>query len=227
MTIKLTIQRKLFALSFLGLGFVVAVGATGFFAASRLASSAEQIANSGSALKSQLQADQAHDALRSDVLAALLAGEKKDAAEQKAVRGDLEDHAKLFRESLKRLEALPLDDATRQAVGKIKPALIAYLESATTVVGLAFTDRAAAQAKMGDFLVAFKSLEKEMAALSDLIEEQAKQTQVASDSMSAAAKFTIVAAVVLSVGVLLVIGGLVSRSIVGPIKRAVQIAETV
>ena len=77
--LNLTIQRKLFALSLIG--FVIAVGATGFFAARRLARAAEHIANGGSALKSQLQADQAHDALRSDVLAALLAGDKKDAAE--------------------------------------------------------------------------------------------------------------------------------------------------
>ena len=132
MKLKLTIQRKLFALSLIGLGFVIAVGATGFFAASRLARAAEHIANGGSALKSQLQADQAHDALRSDVLAALLAGDKKDAAEQKAVQADLEEHAKLFRESIKKLDDMPLDEGTRQAVGKVKPALIAYVDSATT-----------------------------------------------------------------------------------------------
>ena len=128
--LNLTIQSKLFALSLIG--FVIAVGATGFFAARRLARAAEHIANGGSALKSQLQADQAHDALHGDVLAALLAGDKKDAAEQKAVQADLEEHAKLFRESIKKLDDMPLDEGTRQAVGKVKQALIAYVDSATT-----------------------------------------------------------------------------------------------
>ena len=227
MTFKLTIRRKLLGLSLVSLAFVLGVGATGFHAASRLARSAQQIADAGSALKSQLKADQAHDALRSDVLAALLAGDKKDPAEQKRVSTDLADHGQLFNESIKALDAMPLDDATRQAVDKVKPALIAYLDSATGVVNLAFSDRAAADAKMAGFMAAFKSLEKEMEALSDLIDEQAKQTQAASASTAATAKATILAAIALSAGVLLVIGWRVSRSIVGPIQRAVQIAETV
>jgi len=122
---------------------------------------------------------------------------------------------------------MPLDEGTRQAVGKVKQALIAYVDSATTVVSLAFTDRAAADTKMGDFMRAFKSLEKEMGALSELIETQAKDTQAESDATSAAAKLTILGVLALSVGVLLVIGWLTSRSIIGPIRRAVQIAETV
>src|SRR4051812_7343632 len=101
--IKITIQRQLFALSGLGLAFVLAVGATGHLAASRLATAAGHITVAGSALKNQLQADQAHDALRSDVLAALLAAEKPDAAEQKAIRDDLAEHAKLFRDSIQTL----------------------------------------------------------------------------------------------------------------------------
>jgi len=142
------------------------------------------------------------------------------------VQVDLEEQARLFRESIKKLDDMPLDEGTRQAVGKVKPALIAYVDSATTVVSLAFTDRAAADTKMGDFMRAFKSLEKEMGALSELIETQAKDTQAESDATSAAAKLTILGVLALSVGVLLVIGWLTSRSIIGPI-RAVQIAETV
>lgn len=120
------------ALSLLGLGFVVGVGATGYLAAQRLAS--EVIAVSGSALKSQLQADMAHDALRADVLAALLAGARKDASDEKTIRGDLQEHAETFDGSLKTLVALPpLDSAMLQAVQRLRPALSAYLETATSV----------------------------------------------------------------------------------------------
>ncbi|MEY4563105.1 MAG: hypothetical protein RLZZ618_2382 [Pseudomonadota bacterium] len=227
MKLQLTIQRKLFALSFLGLGFVVAVGATGYVAASRLATSAEMIADGGSALKSQLQADMAHDALRADVLSALLASEKNDAATQKAVKDDLEEHAKLFRDSLQKLEKQALDSGSRQAVDKVRPALAAYVDSATTVVGLAFTDRSSAESRMPAFMAAFKSLEDEMESLSDTLEERTRQVQSASDSTAQWAHITIAAAVAMSVGVLLVIGWLTSRSIVRPIQRAVQIAETV
>ena len=227
MNFNFTIQRKLLGLSMLALTFVVAVGATGFHAASRLATAAEDIANTGSALKSQLQADMAHDALRADVLAASLAAETNDAAAQKAVRTDLTEHSELFNGSLKKLEALPLDGESRQALGKVKPALVSYLASATHMVNLSFTDRPAAQARMGEFMVAFKSLEDEMEALSDTIEKQAKETQAESQIMAARARLTIGVAVALSVAVLLVVGGYTSRRIVGPIQSAVKIAETV
>jgi len=48
------------------------------------------------------------------------------------VQVDLEEQARLFRESIKKLDDMPLDEGTRQAVGKVKPALIAYVDSATT-----------------------------------------------------------------------------------------------
>ncbi|HET7796185.1 MAG TPA: methyl-accepting chemotaxis protein, partial [Rhizobacter sp.] len=224
---QLTIQRKLLAMSLLGLVFVGAVGATGFYAATSLARSADDIGNTGSALKSQMQADMAHDALRADVLAAGLASEKNDPAEQKAVRADLAEHSEMFSSGLTRLEALPLDADSRAAVGKVKPALVAYLASATKMVDLFFADRVAAQAKMGEFMVAFKSLEDEMEALSETIEKQAKETQAESEALAARARWTILAAVALSIGLLLVTCWRVCGSIVGPIRRAVQIAETV
>jgi len=68
---KFNIQSKLFALSGLGLLFVCAVGATGYVAATRLTGAAGKIVDTGSALMTQMTADQDHDALRADVLAAL------------------------------------------------------------------------------------------------------------------------------------------------------------
>ncbi|CAN5315674.1 hypothetical protein BH11PSE9_BH11PSE9_27570 [soil metagenome] len=227
MTLHMTIQRKLLASSLLSLAFVIAVGGIGFVAATRLASAAQNIADGGSALKSQMEADQAHDALRADVLAALLASETKDAAEERAIKADIGKHGSLFRDSLKALEAMPLEDSTRAAVGKVRPALIAYLDSANEVVNLAFTDRPGANARMPAFVAAFGSLEKEMEVLSDLIEDQANATQAASLTTASVAKATILTAIGLSIAVLLFVGRLVSRGIVRPIRRAVGIAETV
>src|ERR1700712_5059831 len=158
MNVKFTIQRKLFAMNLLGLAFVLALGAIGYAAATRLDGSARHIVEGGSALRTQLQADMAHDALRGDVLSALLAGEKKDADDEKAVRADLAEHAKGFRESIDKLEAMPLGDASRQAAAKVRPALLTYVESAAKAVDLAFTDRAAAVAGMGEFMKGFHVL---------------------------------------------------------------------
>ena len=74
MAFQFNIQRKLLALSLLGVAFVFIVGAAGYVTADRLSSANQRIADVGAALKAQTDADMAHDALRGDVLATLLAG---------------------------------------------------------------------------------------------------------------------------------------------------------
>jgi methyl-accepting chemotaxis protein len=227
MAFKVTIGNRLLALCLLGLGFVVAVGAAGYVASQRLAGAAEDISVSGSALKNQMQADMAHDALRADVLAALLAGLNKSADEEKAIRADLKEHADSFNEALAKLAAMPLDDDTRQAVDRLRPSLAAYVDAAISMVGQAFGDTAAAQARMPDFMKRFRSLEGEMEALSDLIEKRTQATQAQSEGTAQAARSTIVVASLLALALMTLAGWHNSRRIVGPIRRAVQVAETV
>jgi methyl-accepting chemotaxis protein len=227
MKFRFTIQRKLFGFGLLGLAFVLVVGATGYGAASRLAGAAEQILYNGAALKYQMQADQAHDALRSDVLAALLATGTSYGGDQKAIKADLQQHANQFRESLGSLDRLTLDAATREALAKVLPALTAYVANASSVVDLAFTNHEAAVARMGEFTLAFKQLEKEMDALSEMIEQRSRAIEAESTATSTGAKATILISIAVSSGVLLMLGWLTSRAIVRPIQRAVEIAQTV
>jgi methyl-accepting chemotaxis protein len=71
MKFQWTIGRKLVGLSVLALAFLGAVAATGYLAATGLARATAEILQDGAAIKHQMQADQAHDAMRADVLAAL------------------------------------------------------------------------------------------------------------------------------------------------------------
>ena len=224
---KITIQNKLFALSGLGLLFVCAVGATGYVAATRLTSAAGKIVDTGSALMTQMTADQDHDALRADVLAALLASERKDEAEMKSVREELDTHSKELRDSMKKLEGAGLDAEALESVRHTGPALLAYLASADAIVTLASSDHGAAVAKLPAFLVDFKNLERDMAAMSEKIEHQAHTTRDAGEAISAAAKTTVVAAVIACGAALALLGVLISRGIVQPIQRAVKVAEQV
>jgi methyl-accepting chemotaxis protein len=227
MTFHFTIQRKLFAMSGLGLAFVAAVGTTGYVAASRLTGAASKIVDTGSALMTQMTADQDHDALRADVLAALLAAEKKDEAEQKSVREELDAHSRDLRSAVARLDTAGLDADALDAVHRTGPALLAYLASADAIVTLAATDHEAALARLPAFLVDFKTLEHDMAAMSEKIQQQAQTTRNASEAISATAKATITAAMCACGAALLLLGRLISRGIVGPIRRAVQVAQQV
>jgi methyl-accepting chemotaxis protein len=76
-------------------------------------------------------------------------------------------------------------------------------------------------------MTSFKTLEDGMGQLSDLIEASAAATQASSEDISTTAHQVMVGAALMSAVVLMVLGTLVSRSIVRPIQRAVRVAETV
>ena len=65
---NLTIKKRLLLSNLTSLGFVVIVGLIGYYAVGKLDNAMDAISINGTAIKAQLQADQAHDALRSDVL---------------------------------------------------------------------------------------------------------------------------------------------------------------
>ncbi|RZL00019.1 MAG: HAMP domain-containing protein [Rubrivivax sp.] len=224
---KLTIQQKLLGFSLAGLLLMLLIGITGYSAVYKLSSDNAKIATIGTALRAQMEADMMHDALRADVLSAMLASLQKDDAEEKNTKAALVEHVQNFRESFQTLDALPLDDAIVQASAQVRPALNAYLASATEVVGLAFTNRDAAQAKLPAFKAAFESLEKSMGDLGDLIEAQSKTAQAASDRTSALARGVMVVAVLLAGALFFVMGHVVSRGVVRPIGRAVRVAQAV
>src|SRR5262245_51962943 len=214
MGFQLTIARKLTGLALLALMFVITVGATGYIATSYQEASSAQMLLAETALKSQLEADMAHDALRADVLAALMAGQDAKADAAQAIRTDLNDHATQFEHGLHRLEGLPLDAQTRAALAKVRPALDQYLSRSKALVAQAFTDRPAAVAQLPEFMVAFKSLEKEMDGLSTLIEQRSRSAHEDSSASSTVAKLAISVSILVSAIVLAVLSWMLSRSIV-------------
>ena len=227
MKFQWTIGRKLVGLSVLALAFLGVVGATGYLAVASLTRATEQILQDGAALKHQMEADQAHDAMRADVLAALQFGQRDDEAAGKAIQQELDEHANRFQTALQQLELLDLDTETRVALQQVRPALDAYLAHATTVVSTAASDKPAAMEKMGDFTASFKAVEREMGEMSERIASRSRATQAASAQAARQASLAIVGALLLSAAVLLAGGILIGRSIVSRVRRAVAIAETV
>ncbi len=224
MNVRFTISGKLLALSGIALFFVILEGVAGYVAVHSLADATRQIRDDGAALKYQMQADQAHDALRADVMASLLQGDVQTGGD---ARKDLEEHADEFQSALRELEQLPLDPQTRAAVKKLRPVLDEYLASASSVVLLALKDKAQAQARMGAYMSTFRKVEREMGELSELIARRSKDIHAESARAASMAVGGIVTAMVLCGAVLLVASLLIGRSIVSRVRRAVQIAETV
>jgi len=209
MKLRLTVAQRLLGSSAIAIGCVLVAGAVGYWLIVKIGSSGAEATRAASAIKTQMQADQSHDALRADVMAALVAGSRKDAAEEKAVKSDLGEHGKLLRDSMQTLRGMGIDAEVDKAVAHIGPALDVYLASANATASLAFTDPAEAQSKMAGFTASFKAVEKEMAVLSDLIEERAKRTEADSEAISELSRRAIIAGAVVA-GIIIALMGVLN-----------------
>lgn len=165
--------------------FILAIGLTAYWVKHQLSATLQQTENSMQALRNHLEADMMHDALRGDVLSALVAGGKKDLNAKTTVIKSLDEHVEAFKSALKQNETLPLTTEISQALVKVRPKLDAYIELSRATATLAFNDLPVAEIQMPKFLEAFSLLETEMGALSDLIENNVKGAKDASDKTSA------------------------------------------
>src|SRR5688572_18328846 len=126
MKFQLTIARKLIGLTAFAIIALASQGVAGLLARHYLTAGSDRVFQAQETLSSATQAGQAHDASRGDVLAMLTAKEI-DAATAKAMRTKLDAHAGEMSASLRKLESMELDAATREAVSKLQPSLDAYM----------------------------------------------------------------------------------------------------
>ncbi|MYM36871.1 hypothetical protein GTP38_21310 [Duganella sp. FT94W] len=224
---RLTIKQRLLLMNLVTLVFASLVGLVGYYVVHVLDQSMDAISTNSSAMKDQLQADQAHDALRADVLAARMAAEKNNPAEVKEVRQDTAEHIALFRRLIKEMDAASTDGEVRRAMEQVRPDVDRYLKSAEEMVELSLTNPAAAQTKFPAFMETFRVLEKSMAALSDLIEKNSDATKAVGDAAVVQSRLYILGFGLLAVAVSLVVGQMMARAILGPLGEAVDFAARV
>ena len=224
---NITIRMKLLSFGAMSLLLVLAVGIAGYNGLSRVDNAMDSIVVGSSGLKNHLVADMMHDALRSDVLAALLASAENDLDQKKSINTDLQEHATLFRDKLKENEELPLNDTIKQRLASTKPALSAFIKASENIVELAFKDRASALAKMGDFKSSFDALADEMEALSELFETSESESQATGDAAVVLADNMIIIITLVSAFILISLSLYMASRITKPINVAVKEADKI
>lgn len=210
MKMKLTVKRRIFLFCLISLVSLLAVGGGGYWAVQQMSEIKNEIALNGTAIKDQLQADMMHDALRADVMFALSANSQQEkAASKKAIA----EHAGRFRESLKHLDAAPLNSDIKKAIAKVQPSVDAYLKRVDDTADFAFRGVDGIQAQLAEFNVSFENLEKEMAALSEFIDQSSKRAGLEGENMSQVS-FRVIVVITLVAGLILILMGvLLGRSI--------------
>ncbi len=224
---RFPIRLRLMAFSLVGLVFAVAMGAVGYAAVERVSAARDRIVEGTSALRAQADADMMHDALRGDVLRAMLGAARHDAELQAGAAKDYREHAKTFREAVETLGKSHLDEETARIAVALRPALESYVQLAGALTDGAGAGTAQAEARWTEFQAAFSRLEDQMEKLSERLEADAKAERDASVAASRNAYGVIVGAAVAAAAVLLVLGHLIGRSVLLPLEEAVRVARAV
>ena len=170
---KFNIRTRLIYLVAFMSAAMIAIGLSGQFAARNAGDGIESVLQYGHALRNHMEADMMHDALRADVLAALLAESKAD---WQTVQTDLRDHAKQFHEALTMNESLA-DEHVHALLRETKPTLDAYIKSAEAIFATAQSSKLQAHEMLPAFLTTFSELEDRMATISDAIAEHANAAE--------------------------------------------------
>lgn len=213
------IESKLKASSFAGAALACVLGVVGLRGLHTVNTTMVAMRTTDVALSNHKDADMMHDALRGDVLAALLATDDAALAEATA---DLSEHAARFRELLTANLSLPLGDEARRALVDAQPVMEHYIGDAETLLTEARRDREAARAKYPAFLASFRDLETRMSTISETVEALNQQAQQDATNASDSAMAWMLGVLVLTVLALFVGTTLVGRGIVRSLKLVVD-----
>lgn len=223
----MSIKLRLFLLVGTGALAVLVVSVVSYLGNARMASAMIDNEVSLTALGNHLQADMMHDALRADVLSAMLVGLGRSETTRGEVLDGLKEHAARFRKALGDNLALPINTTLKAELGKLKPSLDGYIDAGERIVGLALASPDKAQQELGTFSAAFTDLEGRMSALSDLIEDNSKTSAQTTRDAIGVANLTLATVLVASLLLLLTQGRWVTRSIMLPLQSASRIADSI
>ena len=177
MSLQLSIRQKLCGSAWVSLGATLLIGIIAHQSISRLADANAVATTYAEAIRFQVESDMLHDALNSDVLAALLAGVRKDAGAHKEALAETAEHAREFRANIASLNGLPVAPEIKQVIEGLRQPLDDYIKSATELVAIAYESNEAAFEKKPQFDQAFKNLETRMEALSDQLVTHTKASK--------------------------------------------------
>lgn len=221
---NLTIRTKLYGLSLAGILFTLAVAVAGYWGISRVAESLTDVFGTASALRNHMEADMMHDALRADVMAALIA---ENPQQHGAVWVKVQEHSKRFRDALARNKQSPLPAQIKTALDEVGPALEDFIQGSEEMVKLALADRKVARQQLDTYELIFDDLDKKMSAASNLIQDYTRETESAGHSVAANSRRAITIFLVVSLVALVITAGWIVRHITGGIAALVTSAKAI
>ena len=167
----LTVRGMLIAMTAFFMLAMLALAGGSLFNIQRLNDALLQVSDTAQAIRRQMDADMMHDAIRSDVLAALLAGSQGQSAKIREIQRELAAHSERLKLNIVTNAKANLGDAVRKQSLSTEPSLHRYIDAARDVVAATADGGQADAGKIAEFEKDFDALEVEMEKLSDLIQQ--------------------------------------------------------
>ncbi len=218
------LRHQVLALGWSGALAACLVGGMALFNASRVAQSIDQSVSTGSALQLSQKADMMHDAVRADVLQAMLGSVAKESIQMSQAQGALQEHAGTFQSALTQLQALPLSPQVRAIIGNTLPLVNDYTQAAAAVQAQ-LAKSAAPDKALSEFQALFLALEKQMALQSEAIEKEVQSIGEQARGRASQALVSTGLALALATVCLVFAALWLARQLAQPMAHAIDIAD--
>jgi methyl-accepting chemotaxis protein len=223
----LSIRNLLVASGGLAVAFLILLGGVSLLSIQRLDGAVNEANDVGVSVRRQMDADMMHDAVRSDVLGALLAAAHGESAKAEEIRKDLAEHVQRLEHNIHESTTAHLPDAVRQQAIKVEPVIKRYADTAHRIVDAAFARPDEAKSHMAEFDKDFEMLEKEMETLSDLIERQSESVAADAASTITANRWQAALVLLLALAVMTPFSLFIMRQIGRPLEALAKTAREI
>ncbi len=227
MKLDLTIRKKLIGLALSGVALVVGAGLAGHAGIVRLDAAMDDISADLDAVRQMGRLDNAHDALRGDVMEAIVYAESGSTEHRSEVTSEAAEHARDLEDSAREAIRAMNEDDIRAKLEAATGDLDRYREAASEMVSLAFTDRPAALARIADFDAKFKALAERLASVSGHVQASSRDAQKSGDAGVVTARLNLVWVTVAAALLLLALSLGITSSVTRRVTAAVEVARRI
>ncbi|MBN8605417.1 MAG: HAMP domain-containing protein [Caulobacterales bacterium] len=207
------------------MALVALTGGVGLYSEHHLTNALDDSDHAANLLRSHLTADMMHDAIRSDVLAAITAQNPASGIDMAEVRADFTAHLEEFRAMIAQEARLAQTEEERAAIAAVADPLNAYINSAEEMVVLAEQSPQAALAELPGFFEQFRSLEGAMEEVTEVISVSAEQAKLQTERDSGLAVWLTIAALVFAAGAVAALAYGARRHLVRPLLNLTALME--
>ena len=177
-----SLRARLRTIALIGAVGILAVAVSGQVALRVAKAATADQGDNNVAQRYQMDSDMMHDAMRADVLEAMLMGQRGDSSGVSAARDALREHSTRFVTSLDSAAASIKDSTIVASLPETRTQVVAYANAATAVIDVALRDAAQARTKYESFRTQFTVVEERMEAFGDAIQGSSRAVEVSTAS---------------------------------------------